>query len=109
MFTGKNIGDKIFIQIMDLVTFDLGLTFKFQRRQFSIWICFSLTINKSQGQSLSRIRLYLPCIIFAHEQLYVVISRVKTKKSLKIFILDEDENVNNTTKNVVYKKTFENF
>jgi len=36
MFTGKNIGDKIFIQIMDLVTFDLGLTFKFQRRQFSI-------------------------------------------------------------------------
>jgi len=63
-----------------------------------------LTINKSQCQSLSRIRLYLPRTIFTHEQLYVVISRVKTKKSLKILILDEDGNLTNTTKNVVYKK-----
>ena len=106
LFAGKNIGDKIFIRIMNLVTFDLGLSFKFQRRQFSISICFALTINKSQCQSLSRIRLYLPRTIFAHEQLYVVISRVKTKKSLKILILDEDGNMTNTTKNVVYKKTF---
>ena len=29
LFAGKNIGDKIFIRIMDLVTFDLGLPFKF--------------------------------------------------------------------------------
>jgi len=68
-----------------------------------------LTFNKSQGQSLSRVRLYLPRTIFAHEQLYVVISRVKTKKSLKILILDEDGNVTNTTKNVVYKENFKSF
>jgi len=32
---------------------------------------------------------------------------VKTKKELKILILDEDGNVTNTTKNFVYKEIFE--
>jgi len=34
-------------------------------------------------------------------------STVKTKKGLKILFLDEDENIINTTKNVVYKEIFE--
>jgi len=38
----------------------LGLPFKFQRRQFPISLCFAMTINKSQGQTLSRVGLYLP-------------------------------------------------
>jgi len=66
-----------------------------------------MTINKSQGQTLSRVGLYLPQPVFTHGQLYVAISRVKTKRGLKIFILDEDGNVTNTTKNVVYKEIFE--
>jgi len=66
-----------------------------------------MTINKSQGQTLSRVGLYLPQPVFTHGQLYVAISRVKTKKGLKILILDEDGNVTNTTKNVVYKEIFE--
>jgi len=37
----------------------------------------------------------------------VAISRVKTKRGLKILILHEDGNVMNTTKNVVYKEFFE--
>jgi len=40
--------------------------------------------------------------------LYVAISRVTTKKGLKISILDEDRKVSNTTTNVVYKEIFEN-
>ena len=66
-----------------------------------------MTINKSQGQTLSRVGLYLPRPLFRHGQLYVVISRVKTKRRLKILILDEDGNVTNTTKNIVYKEIFE--
>jgi len=43
-----------------------------------------------------------------HDQLYVVISRVKIKKGLKILILDEQGKVISTTKNMVYKEVFRN-
>ena len=66
-----------------------------------------MTINKGQGQTLSRVGLYLPQPVFTHGQLYVAISRGKTKRGLKILILDEDGNVTNTTKNVMYKEIFE--
>jgi len=44
---------------------------------------------------------------FLNCQLYVALSRVKIERGLKILILDEDFNVTNTTKNVVYKEIFE--
>ena len=106
VITGKNIGEKIFIPIMNLIPSDSGFPFKFQRRQFPISLCFAMTINKSQGQSLSKVGLYLPRPVFTHGQLYVVVSRVKTKTGLKILILDEDGNVLDNTKNVVYKEIF---
>jgi len=61
---------------MDLVPSNSGLSFKFQRKQFLISLCFAMTINKSQGQSLSKVRHYLPHPVFTHEQLYVVIFKV---------------------------------
>jgi len=60
-----------------------------------------MTISKSQAKSLSKVGPYLPRPVFTHGQLYVAISRVKTKKILKILIVDEDGNVANETKNVV--------
>ena len=48
-----------------------------------------MIINKSQGQSLSKVGLYLLHLGFTHNQLYIVVSRVKKKKKgLEIFILD---------------------
>jgi len=108
VLTGTNIGDKIFISRMNLIPSNSGMPFKFHRRQFLVALCFAMTINKSQGQSLTKVGLYLPRPVFTHGQFYEAISRVRTKKGLKILILDEDGNVTNKTKNVVYTEIFDN-
>jgi ATP-dependent DNA helicase PIF1 len=48
---------------------------EFRRRQFPVRVAFALTINKSQGQTLDHVGVYLRCPIFAHGHLYVALSR----------------------------------
>lgn len=82
--------------------------FVLKRRQFPISVCFAMTINKSQGQSLDNIGLYLPRPVFSHGQLYVAISRVTSRSSLWILIIDDDGERSSSTKNIVYKEIFTN-
>jgi ATP-dependent DNA helicase PIF1 len=66
-----------------------------------------MSINKSQGQTLGHVGLYLPRPVFTQGQLYVVVSRVKTRSGLKILIIDDDENRKSSTINVVYPEVFQ--
>ena len=67
-----------------------------------------MTINKSQGKSLSHVGIYFPRPVFTHGQLYVALSRVTSKSGLKILALDDKGEVSTKTKNVVYKDVFIN-
>ncbi|XP_057453011.1 uncharacterized protein LOC130744867, partial [Lotus japonicus] len=108
VLNGNTMGETTFIPRMSLTPSNSDIPFKFQRRQFPVILCFAMTINKSQGQSLSHVGLYLPRPIVTHGQLYVALSRVKSRKGLKILILDDQGVVSNTTRNVVYQEVFEN-
>lgn len=63
-----------------------------------------MTINKSQGQTLSHVGLYLPKPVFSHGQLYVAVSRVKCRGGLKILSCNDDGEVCFT---VVYREVFQ--
>jgi ATP-dependent exoDNAse (exonuclease V) alpha subunit len=63
-----------------------------------------MIINKSQGQTLNNVGVYLPSAVFYHGQLYVVISRVTSNANIKIF---SGQGLDEYMRNVVYIKVLE--
>ena len=108
IITGTNIGSKVFIPRIILSPLESKWPFILKRRQFPISVSFAMTINKSQGQSLNRVGLFLPQPVFTHGQLYVAISRVTNRNGFKILIVNDKNRTQFLAKNIVYKEIFSN-
>ena len=106
IMTGTFAGRRVLIPRINLTLKTQKLPFVLERRQFPIRVCYAMTINKSQGQTLSTVGVYLKKPVFTHGQLYVAISRVTSNKGLKILIENEDGTCTDTTKNIVYPEVF---
>ncbi|KAG7990160.1 hypothetical protein I3843_02G011400 [Carya illinoinensis] len=102
---GHHSGKRVFIpRIPFLPNVDENSGFPFKRTQFPIRLSFAMTINKSQGQTLDFVGIYLPQPVFSHGQLYVALSRAKTASTVRILIrpVSTERSEKNYTKNIIY-------
>ncbi|KAI3505740.1 hypothetical protein L1887_27949 [Cichorium endivia] len=104
IMTGTCVGKRVYVPRFKLIHKDEELPFIFIRKQFPLKVCYAMTINKSQGQSLEKIGIYLPEAVFTHGQLYVALSRATSPDSIKILIEDSDGHLSNKTTNIVFKQ-----
>ena len=74
---------KLIIKIL-LSTAEGELPFVLICKQFSIKLCFSMTINKLQRQTLGIVGLDLLTAAFTHGQLYVAISYITNVVNLAV-------------------------
>ncbi|CEI93607.1 Putative Transcriptional factor B3 [Rhizopus microsporus] len=74
------------------------LPFILTRKQFPVKLCFSMTIKKSQGQSLKYVGIDLRRPSFMHDRLYVAFLRVTSLSGISVLLPESS----NATNNVVY-------
>ena len=86
--SGPSAGTRVFLPRFALIAGDSKLPFKLKRRQFPVRLAYAMTINKSQGQTMAKVGLYLPHPAFSHGQLYVALSRVGCSNAIKVFVVD---------------------
>jgi ATP-dependent DNA helicase PIF1 len=100
---GTFAGKKVYVPKIPLIPSDTNLPFDFIRTQYPVRPAFCISINKSQGQTLDFISIWLgDDHVFTHGQLYVALSRVSCLNNIKI----ATNNENKFTRNVVFKEIF---
>ncbi|GBN37464.1 hypothetical protein AVEN_88091-1 [Araneus ventricosus] len=101
IMAGHGAGEEGFILRFPIIPSDFP--FQFKRLQFPVRLCFVMSINKAQGQSLKVVGrdLLKPC--FTHDQLYVGSSRVGKAENLYILA------PNGRTANIANPETPETF
>ncbi|XP_017187377.3 uncharacterized protein [Malus domestica] len=85
---GQFAGSRVFLPRIPLKSTDIaGLPFELTRKQFPMILSFSITINKSQGQTIPHVGIYLPDHVFSHGQLYVALSIGVSKSTTTILAM----------------------
>lgn len=87
VITGCAKGEDVFIPKIPIEL--LEGTVPFKRIQFPVKLCFAMTINKAQGQSLKVAGIDLRSQFFSHGQLYIACSSVGAASNF--FVLSEDK------------------
>jgi hypothetical protein len=106
IITGKAKGSKAYIPRIVTTSAQSRWPFKLRRRQFPVRLSYAMTINKSQGQTLGRVGVYLPSPVFSHGLIYVAFSRVTSPQGLRVLIKNNPTSYENCTHNVVYSEIF---
>mgnify|MGYP001802170463 CR=1 len=81
----------------------MELAFRMKHIQFLIALCFSMTLNKSQGQTFESVGLHLESPDFSHGPLYVALSRVGSPQYVYLVCESDSPAV---TCNVVFGKCY---
>uniref|UniRef100_UPI00358F66B7 ATP-dependent DNA helicase PIF1-like n=1 Tax=Myxine glutinosa TaxID=7769 RepID=UPI00358F66B7 len=100
--TGPHAGNKIFIPRIPIIPSENLFPFQMQRKQFPVRLCFAMTSNKAQGQTLEKVGINLQTDFFSHGQLYVAMSRVGSSDNIKMFAKNFKERKGTFISNVVY-------
>ncbi|GFV81651.1 ATP-dependent DNA helicase [Trichonephila clavipes] len=82
ILTGKYEKEVVFIPRIPLIPSDYH--FEFKRIQYPVTVCYAMTINKAQGQTLKMAGIDLRNDCFSHGQFYVACSRVSSPDNLII-------------------------
>ncbi|ONM33732.1 hypothetical protein ZEAMMB73_Zm00001d041806 [Zea mays] len=114
----EHAGMRVFLPRIPLCPSDDEMfPFHFKRKQFPVRLSFAMTVNKSQGQTIPNVVVYLPEPVFSHGQVYVALSRATTRFNVKILVIpvtdekmkkgmQKKSTINGVTytKNIVYKE-----
>ena len=100
ILTGPRAGEVVLLPKIALKTdSNPSIPCSFTRCQFPIQLSFSLTINKSQGQTFDKLGIMLRVPVFAHGQLYVALSRCRTRESITVQLPSDADGI---TRNIVF-------
>jgi len=99
MLNGSFYGQLRLILYIKLTSIEGELPFIVSKKQFLIWLCFAMTVNKSQRQSFNFVGVDLYILVFTYRQLYIILLRVTDIGGLSLLLPQEGDA---TTTNIIY-------
>ena len=93
------------IPCIKLTSTEGELPFIISKRQFLIWLCFAIIVNKLQRQSFNFVGVDLRIPIFIYGQLYIALLRVTDINRLSVLLLQNGDSI---TANIIYPEVLLN-